>query len=88
MTVEMLAIWLIAVFLIMIMFSAMAKPFKIAGNIFINAIIGLSTLFSANMLLASSGAAVGINAYTAAISAILGFPGTLLLYGIKLFMKF
>lgn len=79
--------WLICVFILLLFFVIFSKPFKAFGNFCINAVIGLSTLFSANFLLSSFGLSVGINLYTAVIAGILGLPGTILLYALKLLIN-
>ena len=49
----------------------------------IKAVFGSAAIYAANILLSPFNIAVGINPFTAAVTAILGLPGFVMLYALK-----
>lgn len=76
--------WMIAGCVLFVVFMIFSKPLKILANLCLNGILGISALFIGNFILAPTGFVVGINLFTAIFTAILGIPGVLCLYFLKL----
>ena len=57
-----------------------AKPLKLVFKLLINSVIGIFALVGMNFLLSPLGLAVGINAVTVLVCAVLGIPGFACLY--------
>ena len=68
---------------ISILLFLLAKPIKFLIGLAVNAASGLALILGANLILASSGAAVGINALTLFIITVLGLPGAAALIVIR-----
>ncbi len=62
---------------------AFGKPFRTVLKMALQAIVGLVTIFFTNLLLSFTGVIVGINLLSAAVVAVLGIPGVVMLFGLS-----
>ena len=62
------------------LFALLPHARRTAARFFVNAVIGLSALLTANMIGSPFGMGVGLNAVTLPVSAGLGLPGVALLW--------
>ena len=78
-------IWLMSIvggcFLLYLLF---ARQHKWLLGLLRNALLGCAGILGLNMLLTTTGVAVGVNALTAFIVGVLGLPGFILLYAARL----
>ncbi len=65
-------------FVLCIFFAGRIQSF---GRLCMKGIMGVSTIFIFNCLLFKTGVFLGINCVTVLVSALLGLPGTALMYG-------
>jgi inhibitor of the pro-sigma K processing machinery len=84
---EKIMFWLIGVCVLMLLAVIFTKPFKVIAKMFVNCITGIATVFAVNFLLSPWNIAVGINYITALVCAIFGFPGTAMLFGLKIIFE-
>lgn len=76
--------WMIIGCLLFVAFMIFSKPIKALAKFCLNGILGVSALFIGNFILAPTGFVIGINLFTAIFTAVLGIPGVLCLYFLKL----
>lgn len=74
--------WMSAALVCFLGFCLFSKPLFRLGILFLRALSGISAIFVLDFLLSPVGISVGINFFTAAVSAVLGIPGITLLYGL------
>lgn len=77
--ISMMIIVCIGVMSIVIFLEPIKKIFKIL----LNGIIGLVLIYLSNLIFVPLGISVGINIFTLAISAFLGFPGVVAVFAIQ-----
>ena len=73
-------IWMTVVSLGLFAILFFNRQIKVVVNVLRNAVLGVLGIILCNMLLASSGIAVGVNVLTTFIVGFLGLPGFFLLY--------
>lgn len=71
---------LVALFFLISLFL---KPLRALFALVLNTLVGWAGLYIFNLLLASSGLAIGINIVSATTVGVLGFPGLVLLIVLK-----
>lgn len=57
--------------------------FKITGKMILNATVGLGIIFTMNALIPGDTYHIGLNIITGGVTGLLGIPGVLLLYAVK-----
>ena len=72
-----------AIGLLRLTFKLLKKPLKWIVKLILNALIGYVGLFVLNLLGGFVGISLGINAFNAAVTGLLGLPGVILLLLIK-----
>ncbi|MCI8342568.1 MAG: transcriptional regulator [Firmicutes bacterium] len=78
---------MIAVCVFFVVLTVFSKPLKFVARVFANACLGVLGMALANFLLASQNFAIGINFLTAGYVGLLGFPGFISLFIIKMALK-
>lgn len=81
------AVIIVGMCVIVLAIVAFRRKAEIFINFLMRGVLGTLAMYCVNLLLAGSGlaVAVGINPITILTTAILGFPGVILLYGINLY---
>lgn len=74
------------IFLCIILFFSFNKALSFLVKLFFNIILGATLLILANYILKTTGLYVAINPITAIISGILGLPGIICLYILKILL--
>ncbi len=83
-TVQSVAIYVSGLLLILFIARVLSKPLKVMLRLAVNTLVGGIILILMNTLGASWGVLMGVNPVTAAITGILGVPGLILLFVLKL----
>lgn len=76
--------WMIVACILFAVFLVFSKPLKNFAKFCINGVIGISALFIGNYFLLPLGFSVGINWFTALFSGVLGIPGVICLYVMRI----
>lgn len=82
---KLIVIGLISLLGLSVIFILWPRSLKIALGLLRNMVLGLGTLWAVGLIFGAAGR-VGINAFTAAVCAVLGIPGCLLLLLLKGFV--
>lgn len=86
MEMQMAVYFLIAITGLLLLGKVLAWPFKFLLKLLINAVLGVVLLFLTNILGASFGIGIGVNAVTVLIAGFFGIPGVLFLLVFKYFL--
>jgi inhibitor of the pro-sigma K processing machinery len=78
--------FLVAIAGLLLMGKALAWPFKFLLKLLINAVLGVILLIVTNVIGASFGIEIGLNAVTVLVAGFLGVPGVLFLLVFKYFL--
>ncbi len=71
---------IIGILALSVLVIVLGKPLKALFMLCIRSAIGTAAIFAADFLLSPAGLAVGINAFTALVTGLLGIPGFITLY--------
>lgn len=86
MRVDIVAAFLVGLFLLYLMARLFFVPFKFIVRLLFNAAVGGVTLWLANLLGTQFGVTVPINPVTALIAGFLGVPGVVLILALQYFL--
>jgi inhibitor of the pro-sigma K processing machinery len=64
------------------LFVLFNKPIRALFKLILRSLVGASAIFALDFVLSPVGLAVGINAFTAAVTGLLGMPGLIMLYSL------
>lgn len=82
-------LFMIGICFLMMVRLVFSRTFTFALKFVLRAVTGLAAVFAVDFLLSPWNIAVGINCFTAAVSALFGLPGVAMLFGwIYIFEKF
>jgi len=78
--------FLLGILVLIVLVVALAKPLKLLLRLILSGILGAVMLFVINLIGASFGFHIGINAITAFITGLFGIPGVIFLVVFKMFL--
>lgn len=79
--------WMIVVCALMLIFVLFSRPLRAIAKLCLNSAIGVCALLICNYFLTPLGIGVGINLYTAVFTGVLGIPGVVCLYILRMIFK-